>query len=591
RLVDSDRFEPATKRSACRDLLRLLVAKPELDIAIPHADDRTRFAESLLRGDVNVTVRGCSVVVIHDQRTDQTSGWPVRLDGGEDSWQHALGPENLSAIMAGSFVCQDTGYLFSSPQKISAETDTPEHESSPAPTSVIPGIEDPISDSSAPNEKHSADPGPESPEVADLASAECEVETAARGLAAFPPLIAEHLAKMGARPEALEGRGDVEAEAQRMAQELQAALVENGVQADFHDPAFTTTPNGTLIRFRGHKTLTEKAIRAKSSELRTTYGIDVAYIRPGLGWVGVFVAASKRRLVHVSELWTHAKWRPEAPTGNVSLLLGRREDNGGPLWLNLDSAHGDQPQHAPHTLIAGETGSGKGNLLQSILLQLAATNDPKNLRLKLIDPKAGADFFWIADVPHLDGGITATSDEATKVFKDLVTEMNHRYELFGENKARDIDQYNARVSGENRLPRIVVAHDEIASWMIGSDTYRQSVEAALTDLAMKARAAGIYIILITQRASQDAIPPNIRENLGNRLCLKVASDRGSVLALGEPGAENLLGRGHLAASLSGDNPSGAPFFIAQVPFISQQDLERFGELIVRSWPSITLKEG
>jgi S-DNA-T family DNA segregation ATPase FtsK/SpoIIIE len=583
RLIDRDQLEPATKRSACRDLLRLLVAKPELDIAIPDAQDRTRFAEYLLRGDVNVAISGCSVVVIHDKKTDQTSSWPVRLQDAEDGWQHALDPENLADIMAGSFVSQNTGNLFSKLQKILAQDDIPQREKGPNFTVLSSGIEGSNSGGSPAIEEYLAAPRPNGPVEPDLVSDSFNVEASVPGLAAFPPLIAKHLAEMGARPEALEGRGDVEAEAQRMAHELQAALVENGVQADFDYPAYTTTPNGTLIRFRGHKTLTEKAIRAKSSELRTTYGIDVAYIRPGLGWVGVFVASNKRRLVHVSELWTHAEWRSEAPTRNVSLLLGRREDNGGPLWLNLDSAHGDQPQHAPHTLIAGETGSGKGNLLQSILLQLAATNNPKNLRIKLIDPKAGADFFWIADVPHLDGGITATSDEAIKVFKGLVTEMNRRYELFGDERARDIDQYNARVSDENRLPRIVVAHDEIASWMIGSDTYRQSVEAALTDLAMKARAAGIYIILITQRASQDAIPPNIRENLGNRLCLKVASDKGSVLALGEAGAENLLGRGHLAASLSGDSPSGAPFFIAQVPFISPQDLERFGELIVQSW--------
>ncbi|WP_377068788.1 FtsK/SpoIIIE domain-containing protein [Roseovarius ramblicola] len=581
RLVDSAQSDPATKRSACRDLLRLLVAKPELDVALPDADDRLLLSESLLNGDTDVVIRGCSVVAVHDKKSDQKSGWPIKLDDAASGWQHILDQDDLSSLMSGMHVCTETNYLFPQAQVTANSDDIVAQDHNQPSFELALNSDNLPSDSSAAPDEQLIDPEPEPTTVA--INEDLENEEPARGLKAFPSPIAEHLVEMGGRPEALEGREDVEAEANRMAQALQSALVENGVQADFHDPAYTTTPNGTLVRFRGHKTLTEKAIRSKSSELRTTYGIDVAYVRPGLGWVGVFVAASKRRIVHMSELWTHAEWRSEAPTQNVSLLLGRREDDGGPLWLNLDKSHGDQPQHAPHTLIAGETGSGKGNLLQSILLQLAATNDPKCLRLKLIDPKAGADFFWIADAPHLDGGITATSGEAITVFKNLVTEMNRRYELFGEQKARDIDQYNARTSAENRLPRIVVAHDEIASWMIGSDTYRQSVEAALTDLAMKARAAGIYIILITQRASQDAIPPNIRENLGNRLCLKVASNKGSMLALGEAGAENLLGRGHLAASLSGDNPSGAPFFVAQVPFISEEDLEKFGNLIVQSW--------
>jgi S-DNA-T family DNA segregation ATPase FtsK/SpoIIIE len=119
----------------------------------------------------------------------------------------------------------------------------------------------------------------------------------------------------------------------------------------------------------------------------------------------------------------------------------------------------------------------------------------------------------------------------------------------------------------------------MASWMQGNEDYRKSVESALTDLASKSRAAGIHIILVTQRASQEAIPPSVRENMGNRLCLKVASDKGSNLALGASGAESLLGKGHLAAGLPGDTPPGSEFYIVQVPFISEDDLARLGEVI------------
>ncbi|WP_171052608.1 FtsK/SpoIIIE domain-containing protein [Ruegeria sediminis] len=217
------------------------------------------------------------------------------------------------------------------------------------------------------------------------------------------------------------------------------------------------------------------------------------------------------------------------------------------------------------------------------MLQLIAFNSPEDLKLYVIDPKLGADFFWISEAPHLVGGITATQEDAEVVLDDLVTEMERRYALISAARTPNIAEYNKKVSSSERLARIVVFHDEMADWMVDSEDYRKMIQAKMTRIASKARACGMNIFLITQRASQDAIPVGIRDNLNNRLCLKVASKAGSEIALKESGAEKLLGRGHLAASLSGDRPPTGSYFTAQVPFATTGQLEALGRAAIATW--------
>ena len=578
--------DPALKRATCRDLLHLIASKPEFGPAVGGRAGRDRLAAALLRGEVEFEIRGLSVVAVHDAATEML---PRREhdfteEAAAPARQLILSQKEVSDLLLSGEAPLDPWSSLADATAASEPSDAVTAEpSTDAELAATDASE--VGDAAGP----SVGGAPRAqdlsePEPALAAHVDVQPNAAAPvPPSAFPSQVARFLAEASRRPEAREGQEAIEAEARETADAVQDALTQHGMHAVFHAEPYTITPNGTLVRFKGHRSLTEKTIKTKLSELQTTDSVDVVYVRPGLGWIGIFVAAAKRRLIHLANLWTESDWQETAPGANTSILLGRREDDGRPLWLNLAGEHGGQPQHGPHTLIAGETGSGKGNLLQSILLQLAATNDPRSLRIKLIDPKQGADFFWMEETPHLDGRIIVSPDDAVEAFEDLVAEMDRRYERIVGARARDIDGYNRKVAANEGLPRIVVAHDEMASWMQGSETYRASVEAALTNLASKARAAGIHIVLVTQRASQEAIPPSVRENLGNKLCLKVASDKGSVLALGMPGAEALLGRGHLAASLPGDAPSGSPFFVAQVPFISDDDLTTLGRLIGECW--------
>jgi DNA segregation ATPase FtsK/SpoIIIE, S-DNA-T family len=153
------------------------------------------------------------------------------------------------------------------------------------------------------------------------------------------------------------------------------------------------------------------------------------------------------------------------------------------------------------------------------------------------------------------------------VLKALVEEMDQRYRVFADARARDLPTFNAKVEPERRLPMIVLVHDEFADWML-DDNYKGVVSAAVARLGVKARAAGIHLVFAAQRPDKDVMPMQLRENLGNRLILKVASEATSKIALDRPGAELLLGKGHLAAKLAGEQG----LLFGQAPFLNDDDI-------------------
>jgi S-DNA-T family DNA segregation ATPase FtsK/SpoIIIE len=236
-----------------------------------------------------------------------------------------------------------------------------------------------------------------------------------------------------------------------------------------------------------------------------------------------------------------------------------REDDGELLFLSPGKAH------APHTLIAGSTGSGKSVLMQNIILGIAATNIPAQARIVLIDPKQGVDYFSFEGLPHLDGEMVVESDEAIAKLEHLVAEMDARYVKFKTARCQNLDDYNKKSAEGDRLPVIWVIHDEFAEWMMVDD-YKDGVTNIVGRLGVKARAAGIHLVFAAQRPDANVMPMQLRANLGNRLILKVDSVGTSEIALGEPGAEYLLGHGHLLAKLEGT--PGLCF--AQVPLAESE---------------------
>ncbi|HLY73341.1 MAG TPA: FtsK/SpoIIIE domain-containing protein, partial [Planctomycetota bacterium] len=220
------------------------------------------------------------------------------------------------------------------------------------------------------------------------------------------------------------------------------------------------------------------------------------------------------------------------------------------------------------TLIAGTTGSGKSVLMQNLILDIAATNPPDLAKILLIDPKAGVDYFAFETLPHLSHGIVIERPAALEALQQVVDEMDQRYQQFRKVRVSKLAEYNAKVSPAERMPVRWVIHDEFAEWMM-VDEYRDHVTQLVGRLGVKARAAGIFLIFAAQRPDANVMPMQLRDNLGNRLILRVESKGTSEICLGAPGAEHLLGKGHLAGRLEGE--TGLVY--AQVPLLGARDLD------------------
>jgi DNA segregation ATPase FtsK/SpoIIIE, S-DNA-T family len=324
------------------------------------------------------------------------------------------------------------------------------------------------------------------------------------------------------------------------------------------------TPNSALLKFAGSADLTVEQVMKRRSEFLTTHGLNIISVRPEAGVVSMAVERPKRQIVKLQDLWKH--WHPDSEHGNQELLIAVREDDGNLLFLSPGK------DHAPHTLIAGSTGSGKSVLMQNIILGIAATNTPAQAEIVLIDPKQGVDYFQFDGLPHIGDGIIDDQDRALSRLQSLVVEMDARYTKFKNARTNNLAAYNRKVSEPERLPVIWLVHDEFAEWMMVED-YKDAVATLVARLGVKARAAGIYLIFAAQRPDANVMPMQLRSNLGNRLILRVDSEGTSEIALNEKGAERLLGKGHLLANLEGE-----PLCYAQVPLVGSDFMDEFVKL-------------
>lgn len=359
---------------------------------------------------------------------------------------------------------------------------------------------------------------------------------------------------------------DEQAWLEATAQKLRTALLGYNLQAKITSTRLT--PNAALIRFTGTDRLRVEDIEARQSALLTTHGLRLISVSPLPGEIVVGVARPQRQIVSLWDIWSQRAINRNTAGVNTSIILGLRELDGEILYLNLGGAFGGGHPHEPHTLVAGATGSGKSVLIQAIILDIAATNPSTLAQIFLIDPKMGVDYAAVERLPHVQGGVVVDQYRAIAVMETLVAEMERRYELFRAHSTRDIRSFNMKASAKDRLPMMFLIHDEFAEWML-TDEYKAAVTANVSRLGVKARAAGIHLIFAAQRPDANVMPMQLRDNLGNRLILKVASVGTSEIALGVKGAEQLLGLGHLAARLSGESS----IVFAQAPFLSDEDIE------------------
>jgi len=224
----------------------------------------------------------------------------------------------------------------------------------------------------------------------------------------------------------------------------------------------------------------------------------------------------------------------------------------------------------PHLLIAGATGSGKSVCVNSLILSVLFKLTPDDLKMILIDPKV-VELNIYNGIPHLLVPVVTDVSKAAQALNWAVQEMSNRYDLFAKKNVRDIDSYNNKEQ-EDKLPKILIVIDELADLMAASP---KEVEDSITRLAQLARAAGIHLVIATQRPSVDVITGTIKANIPTRIAFSVSSYVDSRTILDTSGAEKLLGKGDMLYS-----PVGYSKFIrVQGSFVSDEDVKKVIEFL------------
>ncbi len=326
-----------------------------------------------------------------------------------------------------------------------------------------------------------------------------------------------------------------------------------------------TGPLVTTFEFKPPENIKVSKILNLQDDLAMALSAETIRIQapiPGRNVVGIEIPNDKFETIYLREI-LESKLFKETKSP-LAVALGK-DIVGKPFITDI--------KKLPHLLIAGTTGSGKSVGINAMLLSLLYRNGPDNLKLILIDPKM-LEFSIYNDIPHLLTPVIIEPKKAVIALANLVKEMERRYQLMAQHKVKNIDNYNskAKKEGLEHMPYIVVVIDELADLMM---TAGKEVEYSIARLAQMARAAGIHIIVATQRPSVDVVTGLIKANLPARLSYKVGQKIDSKVILDTMGAESLLGRGDALFT-----PPGMTGLVRiHAPWNSEEEIERVVEFL------------
>ncbi len=278
---------------------------------------------------------------------------------------------------------------------------------------------------------------------------------------------------------------------------------------------------------------------------------------PGSNTVGIELPNSSRENVYLSEILNNHDFKKKEQ--KLPIALGKNI-SGNPVVGDLASM--------PHLLIAGTTGSGKSVCINTIILSLLYRHTPEKCKLILIDPKM-LELSTYEGVPHLLCPVITEAKKAASVLGWVVKEMESRYRLMTKEGVRNIDSYNLK--HKLPMPYIVVVVDEMSDLMLVAG---KEIENYIQKLSQMARAAGIHIIMATQRPSVDVITGTIKANFPTRISFQVTSKIDSRTILGEQGAEQLLGKGDMLYMSSANK-----IVRIHAPFVSDSEIDKINNFL------------
>ncbi len=298
---------------------------------------------------------------------------------------------------------------------------------------------------------------------------------------------------------------------------------------------------------------------------------------PGKSAVGIEVPNNKIALVTLKEVLDE-----KFPTQNkLEVALGR-DISGEPITAELNKM--------PHLLVAGSTGSGKSVCINGIITSILLNAKPHEVKLMMIDPKM-VELNVYNGIPHLLTPVVTNPHKAAQALEKVVGEMERRYDLFQHSGTRNIEGYNALMNQKNNeldekeplLPYIVVIVDELADLMMVAG---KDVETAITRITQMARAAGIHLIIATQRPSVDVITGLIKNNIPSRIAFAVSSQTDSRTIIDSGGAEKLLGKGDMLFIKNG----GSTRTRVQGAFLSDNEVQKIVSYVVAQQKANYVKE-
>ena len=359
------------------------------------------------------------------------------------------------------------------------------------------------------------------------------------------------------------------------ANKLEDTLMSFGVEAK----VLQVTKGPSVTRFEIQPSPGVKVSKIVNLQDDIALGLAASAVRmeapiPGKSAIGIEVPNKKQTPVFLREVLDSKEFQES--NKKISFALGK--DITGTCIV------GDLSE-MPHMLIAGATGSGKSVCINSLIVSLLYKYSPDDIKLLMIDPKV-VELSVYNGIPHLLIPVVTEPKKAAGALNWAVNEMDKRYELFTKYKVKNIKSYNQQVEKgfiSEKLPYIVLIVDELADLMM---TCPNDVEDYICRLAQKARAAGIHLIIATQRPSVDVITGVIKANIPSRISFAVSSGIDSRTILDQPGAEKLLGRGDMLYSPMGANK---PLRI-QGAFISEEEVENVVEFIKSSEDEVNYKE-